>query len=436
MPINRLKKNSKPDLNHAASSFRISRYNILVVYISFLLIISFVGDGINAFLVFYQISFERASIFSRSLLEISIIFFFIFNFRISKRIGIIFLVIFSFGLIFTLGFGTYLLRNINSNIVQNVIFLNKMFFFPICFCFLLFLKQSRRAFNLDIIYRTYEIIILISGAAIIAGFLFHIPQFSSYGSIETGTFQALRFGYKGLINGVNEATVFWILALFYGLQKLKFERKKACFFLAIVCCLLMGTKGAWFFSLLTILMYFMTEHRSKALMLLFVVIFVGVLFNQYIVQVVVNAYNVLDIFEYFRGRQSVDVNALSILLSGRDNFITLKLLPNIANYWTPLNWLFGGQDRMMYLTEMDFLDMFQFFGIVGEIIYLSLYIYIFSIIKSSYKYIFLPIYFLLAFFNGHTFESALNAMYLAIIVIKASDLHKYQVQDNKFPTKD
>ncbi|HZY80883.1 MAG TPA: hypothetical protein VFE50_15270, partial [Cyclobacteriaceae bacterium] len=90
---------------------------------------------------------------------------------------------------------------------------------------------------------------------------------------------------------------------------------------------------------------------------------------------------------------------------------------NVLSHWTFVNYLFGGEDPMNFLVEMDFFDLFLFMGLVGFVIY---FVLLFSTVfrfnkKQPFHLFFVTIYLTLAFLGGHFFSSVINAVYLCLI---------------------
>ena len=107
---------------------------------------------------------------------------------------------------------------------------------------------------------------------------------------------------------------------------------------------------------------------------------------------------------------------LSMLLSGRDDYVNTKVVA-VINSWNIINYLFGGQDQNRFCIEMDFFDLFLFFGIIGSIFYLLLMFNTIFQVKKVYPFFlfFISCFFLLAFLGGHFFSSAVNSIYLCLV---------------------
>jgi hypothetical protein len=404
------------DQTKLKASFHVNKDVLLSYYICFSLYVFFICDAIDAYIFYVTHQFARLSIIPRTVFEFSILCFFVLEKRTNKRAGILLVCILILINVFFLGFGSFVSRNTNANILQNIILLNKMFFFFICVSFLQYLKDTKTEFDLKMVFRTYETLILINGTAMIAGLIFNIHFLSSYGALINGSHEASRFGYKGFIEAINEATVFWVIALFYGLYLYKIERRKMHFLISIFCCIILGSKGGLFFCLFILFLFYFLQHKRTGLVLFLSLIAI----SPFLFKMLLHFYETLPIFGYFRYRQSVGVDVFSILVSGRDTFILTRFLTNILEKWTLINWFFGGQDITASLIEMDLFDTFLFLGFVGTIIYFAMYFLTFSELRRPLKRLFIVSYFLLAIFNGHTFWSGVNAMYLAIFITKAS----------------
>jgi len=89
--------------------------------------------------------------------------------------------------------------------------------------------------------------------------------------------------------------------------------------------------------------------------------------------------------------------------------------------WGVINYIIGGQnisniDEFLALVEMDFIDVFMFFGILNGFIFLYLYKkYIVGVIKNNYYFFVVVVFSLLAFFSGHFFTSSVNPIFIVIV---------------------
>ncbi|WP_236263818.1 hypothetical protein [Dysgonomonas sp. Marseille-P4677] len=266
------------------------------------------------------------------------------------------------------------------------------------------------------IFKAYELIIYINSFCAILGFIANVPLFKAYSTV--------RFGYIGFIPAQNEASLFWLIALFYSFYIYKEEKKKLPLVFSVIACLLLGTKAAWICVLVSVPWFFYklypnTGKKIVAFLLLATMVFVCVYYEK------ISEYlKSVEMFSYFVWRLD-KMDAVSIFLSGRDGFI-YRFIETLDS-WSWPNYLFGGvltEGNSHITTEMDLLDLIMIFGFVGAVIFLLIYKQIFSQIHRSYKTMFSVLFFSMAFIGGHVLWSALNAVYLCLFICKTMKIYK------------
>src|SRR5882672_7468338 len=200
------------------------------------------------------------------------------------------------------------------------------------------------------IFSLCEKIFFINSVFIILGFIFNIQLFKSY------PLHDYRYGYNGLIPAINETTAFYLIALsaiYYRIYVL--HQKRTVFHVTIIVgALLLGAKGIYFFILLLLLYHFIRNSSLKSKL--------GVLFSLLIiVSFFWFSYFHLEIkfFDYFNYILSSE-GVWTLLMSGRNLLFEDRFFANME-HWSLLNFLFGGQDPMAYLIEMDMVDGFLSF---------------------------------------------------------------------------
>lgn len=268
-----------------------------------------------------------------------------------------------------------------------------------------------------------EFLFVSNSFLVIIGFLFNIELFSTY--IKDNIF-TYRFGYSGLIPAQNEATMFLFIGICYFYYKyfvLKEIHGKWKFYLILVSALLLGTKGIYIFLLLFFLYYALVnttprQRVTAVIIALFVSCGIFILLQT----------DWMKFYMHYFAWNLEEKGLLSTLLSGRNSFVEYKFF-EILSYWTPVNFFIGGQDQTRYLIEMDIFDAFLFFGLVGMMILIALYfktLFRFRL-KNLFLLFFVFSFFLIAFFAGHFFTSALNALYLCLVT-----LYFYQTQESRY----
>jgi len=117
---------------------------------------------------------------------------------------------------------------------------------------------------------------------------------------------------------------------------------------------------------------------------------------------------------------------LQLLLSSR-NIKAQHFFAEIPAKWTFLNFLFGGWSLATFSMEMDPIDIFSLVGLMGFAVYYINYIKLIGIgVKAKFFQNF-PVIMLLiiSFTGGHLSFSAINAMYLAILLLQINLINKY-----------
>lgn len=386
--------------------FKNNDYIILILVI----ILFFISDAVNCIIEFKMDgdSYAKFSIYFRALFQGFLFAWLIFN-KINKKefnavlmpsIFLIFASIFSY---------LILLTNIdNGSFSIYLPLLNKTFFFFFSF---IFVSHTFDTINRDQkrkISKIFNIVICINGICAFLGFLFDIPLFRTY--------KNERFGYTGFIPATNEASLFWLIALFYSLSTYRKTKNIYPLIASITGSLLLGTKASWLILIIGIswfIYHFYPQKGRKIIVSLSVLlIFLSVINYEKISDYIQS----LEIFSFFIYRLDKS-DAFSVFLSGRDEFF-YRFIDTLSD-WSFTNYLFGGismKNGDYVTTEMDILDIIMFLGFLGSIIYLLIYKHIFSKINRDYKFIFSIMFFSMAFISGHVFWSALNAIYLCLFI--------------------
>lgn len=388
----------------------------------FLVVIAFAfADTVNCILMPHDtegISYPKFSIYFRGLLEIFILIWMFFQRKIvGKDLQIItcccFLVICSIAAYL------FLLSNGAGNFMVFFSLLNKAIFFFICFVFVHNAFEKINLIQRKYVFKIYELIIYINSFCAILGLIFNISLFRTYVSD--------RFGYIGFIPATNEASLFWLIALFYSLYVYKEEKKKIPLVFSIIACLLLGTKAGWICVLIAVPWFFYKLYPKEGkkiviFLILTITIFVFVYYEK-----ISDYLKSLEMFSYFVWRLD-RMDAISIFLSGRDGLI-IRFFNNLS-FWSLPNYLFGGiltEGNNHIITEMDILDIIMIFGFVGATIFLLVYMKIFSNIQKPYRVMFSFLFFSMAFISGHVLWSALNALYLCLFVCKTMKLNNTNI---------
>lgn len=283
---------------------------------------------------------------------------------------------------------------------QEIVVSFSKFMFPI-FLFIYFNKYPLNEKSKNLLFRTFEYLLLFNGILIFIGFIFEIQLFQSY---KYG-----RWGYNGLFINTSTSSYIYAIALFYFLLNLKenfLKNWKTLF--VIICCLLTGTKIVYialFGTLLLYLLYYTNlNRRHRNTLFIFLIGIAAILGYIFFFQ--------WGIFNEIRQEQGL----ISAILSYRDDLFITQTLPFIQENWYWQNYLFGGISNLATRSQMGFIDLFLFWGIIGGLLYLFTFYKTFVprlLIKNAIYVILILA--LMVFLAGNFFENASVAIYLLIL---------------------
>jgi hypothetical protein len=365
------------------------------------LYVFFISDATNKMLLYFQYDINRVAIVFRAIYEI--IFIALILIYLNKARLTFIKVFFSLFVLFFLGQVMFSSRfNVEYNYIENVLIFNKYFFVFIIYYAIHKLQYSYRLIeNISLLERIF----IFNSICVVVGVLFSVELFRTY--ID----QSYRYGYSGFIPAQNEATLFFIIGIsYFYYKKYVLDLKSKGFWWVVSSALLVGTKGIYFFIILLIIYHFLSNSGVKTKLLSAIFLAVASLAFSFFLKTE-TAQTLLGYF-IVKAEQG---GITDMLLSGRLASLIDKSQIIIGN-WNIFNYLFGGQDQNRFAVEMDFLDLFFFFGVVGSIIYLTLYFYtLFKLQRNNtFQFFFIFSFFVLAFFGGHFFFSTTNALYLCL----------------------
>lgn len=371
----------------------------LAKYLPIIMLFLFSLDSIGTVLSFYDSSFNRVSIFFRFLFFIAVIFILIKNIHINK-IYQDFILLLLLLFIYLLGTLPFVMMHYGAlALTRDIIAYSKFLYFLVIISVIpLILYKVKDIHKVKIMY---EWIVLITSLAIIFGFLFHIDLFKSYGDV--------RFGYKGVIYAVNETGFFFLIAYLYLLIELFAKKVHGVLFILVpIAAILTGTKAAFLGIVISSFIYVLLVKRRLIIYFIFaftcVVFLMVYLFHTYA--------SMFDWFIYSLTQSDL----ITVFLSGRDKYIIDRFLP-LINDWGVINYLFGGVNLQIQAVEMDFFDLFSQLGLCGFLLYFLFIIkkMLFSS-EQNINMVFLLSILVYAFFAGHVFYSALNALYCGVLI--------------------
>lgn len=347
--------------------------NILIGFLLFHLLTSFIHKLVN---FIYNYNFIHPI---TAFLKLVFLFFFIIilivNFN-KKRILFLYfgLLIFLFilanlKLIFiqNSGFNLY-----NSFTEGNIFYLIK-YLYPFIFLGAFSLMKNKEK-KINRYFDVLEKILIVNAFFVFLGFLFSIDFMQSYPLSS-------RFGYCGIL----ERLYFAYFSMIIILRKIFLNKIDIRLLILCLVLLLSGMKVIFLFFMVLTIFYLYDKRKIKILYFLLFVIIFGTVFIKSIVNFLIK------IFPFWQSIYN-KYGYTTVLFSTRDLAFN-NTLDYLIKEGSLCNLLIGGVEFPKYFIEMDFIDLFLFFGIIGMGIYISL---LSKIINKYYHFI--PL--IASFFGG------------------------------------
>lgn len=271
------------------------------------------------------------------------------------------------------------------------------YLFPVIL-FIYFTSYEVDARARQALFKAFEWFLVINFILLLAGLMFDPYVLKTY----TGD----RFGYNGLLLTSSTSTYVYYLALgyFYFVYKTNMF-KNWRFWVVVLSCLLVGTKSLYLgLALFAILVVFDSPFKYKKLLLISgtVLALIGLYYILYQVPQ----------FSQIREQDGI----VSALLSYRDRLFLEQTLPYVNEHWGFVNYLFGGVSDFTLRSQMDFIDLFFFWGLLGAIVYLITYLRAyFSFALQRVHWHFFICLGLIVFVAGNFFTYTSIPLYLVII---------------------
>ncbi len=246
----------------------------------------------------------------------------------------------------------------------------------------------------------FEWIFILSAILVILSALFQISFFSTYG--------INRFGYKPLIAAQNEISFWWIIGIIYFLRKHELRSSHnnlLLLFVVGIAGMLLGTKATIIFIfILFFYLLLLSTIDSRFKFWGFIVLILSMMLFLYF----------SGIFGYFL--DFYKERGLLISFTSKRSLLVQERVPVVLSTWCWYNYLIGGISSIRYLTEMDLIDIFMMFGVLGSIGYLFLLwktLFHFSN-KNRAGWLLGFSFIFVGGFGGHVFQSGVCAIYLAL----------------------
>lgn len=206
-------------------------------------------------------------------------------------------------------------------------------------------KLKRRLFNI------FEWVMLLNSLFIFMGALFSIKVFNTY--------QGSRFGYNGFFDAVSTGSYAYIITLFYFLLAYKSKVVRNWKFIFIfISCFFIGTKAV---------------YVSMVFTLAYIIITATIPYKKTIITGTAILSIAAGYFFFFRYgifnliRESDGL--ISAMLSYRNELLIKSTLPYIQEKWGWFNYLFGGVSNFDLRAQMELVDVFFFWGLLGGSFY-------------------------------------------------------------------
>lgn len=383
--------------------FLIKLSRLLTVTISLYLL----GDITRKLSILFELEFTRYTALFKGVSFLLLTVFFIRHYneylKSSKLryIGVLTVILICIFIFNQLVFKTYVYEN--YNLLENFLYLIRYLSWPILLIVFYplfvtnFLKNSLH-------FEFYTSFFFINCLIVVLGVLFEIKLFGTYNS---------RFGSMGIFNTSNQASFIFILYITYFYTCLKNYKSYFLILGIILISFLVGTKKIYLFSWLLFL-YFIYEKRvyTKKTFYLILVSLLS-LFYIFFDRIKELLFSVFDvIFSVFEKN-----GLITAIFSLRDQLLINSFDLNYRG-WSFLNYFFGGPFFPNNSVELEWIDLYYFFGICGIPYFVNLFnLYLKDISFKKFKILFLFIL-TVSFFSGGFILEANTSLVFFIIICK------------------
>lgn len=319
----------------------LSRYGIIVLFLVFMLL-----EGFGKFYLFSK-NFTQIPLIIKSIILVFSGGIILFNLnKFKKELILIFCLFF----VYILG-----QSSITPSFSTNSIIIAIKFLTPLIF-FILFKRVHIPKAYQKITFNMFEWVMVLNSLIILIGLIANIYFFKSY--------LGDRFGYSGIFQTPGVTSYSYLITLFYFVISYKKDVIKNWKFLIIyITCFLVGTK-ALYLGLIVVTFYIISIQEFK--------------FKKYynfLSIIIISIAVYLFFFKYgIFNKISESKGLLSAILSYRDRLLINNTLPYIDENWSWINYLFGGVSDYNLRSQMEIIDVFFFWGLLGGVLYLITYL--------------------------------------------------------------
>ena len=244
--------------------------------------------------------------------------------------------------------------NLPSSINPTVVVYFMKYIFPIALLGFFMADPQKPKLKL---LNLFEYILLFNSILIFVGLLLDTPQFRTY--------QGPRFGYNGVLVSSATSTYFYIIGLCHFMARYHADViKNWKFWFIAVAAVIVGTKSI-ILVLAALSIFYIIKYipsRIFKLGLLATIISIALGFGYYL-------FFINPLFQSLTQTEGL----LTSFLSLRDQLFMDFTLPYIQENWNIWNYLFGGVSNFELRSQMELLDAFFFWGILGSMTYLYFY---------------------------------------------------------------
>ncbi|MDC7996784.1 hypothetical protein [Gilvibacter sediminis] len=252
---------------------------------------------------------------------------------------------------------------------QNLVVFGRFMFPLILFGFFNAYPANEKGHNS--VFRFFEVFLWVNFALMIIGLITDIYVLKTY--------LGDRFGYNGMLITSATSTYVYLVALGYCYFKdCHGYWRNPLFWIVVLSSLLVGTKTLYLgLVLFAILLFLFSSFRYKKQFL--AVGIVGLIASFYVL------FYQVPMFSQIREEQGL----VTAVLSYRDQLFLNQTWPYIQEQWGALNYLFGGVSDFGLRSQMDLVDLVFFWGVLGALVYLAVYVkgyFNFKLQKVHYAY--------------------------------------------------
>lgn len=244
--------------------------------------------------------------------------------------------------------------NLPSSFDPSVVVYFIKYIFPIALLGFFTVQPQKPKINL---LNSFEYVLLFNSVLILFGLIFEIHQFKTY--------EGERFGYNGVLVTSAASTYFYLVGLCYFLARYRKNviRNWKFWFIA-GAAIVVGTKSLMLVLAALGIFYIIKYVPSRKFKwrLLAIVISIALGFGYYL-------FFINPLFHSLTQTKGL----LTSFLSLRDQLFMDFTLPYIQENWNIWNYLFGGVSNFELRPQLEIVDAFFFWGILGSVTYLYFY---------------------------------------------------------------